>query len=79
MYSGTKRHDCNNEVTDQLGRGNKSVLYAPVPALWSCSFVHVNDWVNNHAEKPYVQRVGCPTFGDDDERRNMSGLLGGHI
>lgn len=45
--------------------------------LWRCAFVHVNDWVNNHAEKPYVQSVGWPTFGDDDERRNMSGLLGG--
>ena len=53
-----------------------SILWA-LSCTWCSAFVHVSDWVNNHAEKPYVQSVGCPTFGDDDERRNMSGLLGG--
>lgn len=41
----------------------------------TCAFVHVSEWVNNHAVKPYVQSVGCPTFGNDDERQNMSGLM----
>lgn len=35
----------------------------------------MSEWVNNHAVKPYVQSVGCPTFGNDDERQNMSGLM----
>lgn len=33
------------------------------------------EWVNNHAEKPYVQSVGCPTFRDDDVRRNIIGVF----
>lgn len=33
------------------------------------------EWVNNHAEKPYVQSVGCPTFRDDDVRRNIIGFF----
>lgn len=33
------------------------------------------EWVNNHAEKPYVQSVGCPTFRDDDVRQNIIGFF----
>lgn len=33
------------------------------------------EWVNNHAEKPYVQSVGCPTFRDDDVRWNIIGFF----
>lgn len=49
-------------MADSLHSGRQSTLWAPVPALWCCAFVHVSDWVNNHAEKPYVQSEGCPTF-----------------
>lgn len=53
--------------------GDINIALSSVPACWCCAFVCVSDRVNNHAEKPYVHRVGCPTFEDDHMRSRIWG------